>query len=104
VIEKKEVINDREYTFKKFGFKENIEIRNNSFRMNIETKEQEVLVGTMQALTVLHSLKSGLKDSNGKEVPITKDNFYAHFPMEDFDQAFMIAQELNSLTLTEKNA
>jgi len=97
-------INGREYTFKKYGLQESVDIKNRSLEIDIETQSPRVLTGTMQALTILHSIENGLKDKDGKEIPHTLPNLYTYFPPEDFDEAFNIAAKMNGLSGEEKNA
>ena len=97
-------INGREYTFKKYGLKQDMDIKDRSIIADVTNQKESVKSGTMQGLVVFYSLAGGLKHNDtGAELEITEDNFYEHFPPSDINEAFSICNELNGVSAAEKN-
>jgi hypothetical protein len=81
-----------------------MDIKDKSIEVDVTAQKEIIKAGTMQGLVVFYSLADGLKHKDtGEKLPITLDNFYAHFPVADIAKAFEIANKLNGMSLVEKN-
>lgn len=103
MVEQNIILGDREYEFQKYGYKELRKIRNATMVLDLVTKETRLLMGDYQYLTIFYSLKKGLKNEKKEDVPTTEENFEKYFPKKFFDEAFVFAENLNSIKPAEKN-
>ena len=102
-MEKIVEIKGRKFTFAPYTLKAQAEIRDECLELDSLTGKHKIKMGTYQLLVVLHSLRSWDISINGSPLALSKENFNTFFPKECLDEAFVTAEEVNTLGEQRKN-